>query len=274
MTIRVPEPPEKYGFLHPASVFAFMTPDGNWWQSVEHWMEHNAPPAGKATDTFLNDAVVNVLRLKFAFNHDIRKKLVETGKKEIRSGKRGRNHWLGNALMEIRKEFRSGDWAMNVPWTPFANASFEEGGQEDTVLRMAHGEGYVGVFMSSRYQVVMAEEEIEGFKGPVTHLSIKRWDKKPIRDWREMQRIKNTLCGPDREACELYPAESRLVDTANQYHLWVLPPNIRFPFGFQERLVVTDTGGALAPDAVQRPFEEAPEDGLTAAELDDRVLGS
>jgi len=51
------------------------------------------------------------------------------------------------------------------------------------------------------------------------HLSIKRLDKHPVRDWRHFQRIKNELIGEENEAVELYPAQSRLVDTTNQYHL-------------------------------------------------------
>ena len=63
------------------------------------------------------------------------------------------------------------------------------------------------------------------------HLSIKRHDRKPMNDWREMQRIKTEICGADAEAVQLYPAEERVVDTANQYHLYVLR-GTRFPFGF------------------------------------------
>lgn len=46
----------------------------------------------------------------------------------------------------------------------------------------------------------------------------------------DAQRIKNELLGDEYEACELYPAESRLVDGANQFHLWAI--NGQFPFGF------------------------------------------
>lgn len=63
------------------------------------------------------------------------------------------------------------------------------------------------------------------------HLSIKRHDKEPMNDWREMQRIKTAICGAEAEAVQLYPAESRVVDTANQYHLYVLI-GAPFPFGF------------------------------------------
>ena len=72
------------------------------------------------------------------------------------------------------------------------------------------------------------------YRGPVTHLSYHRVDRAPIRDWRHAQNIKNDICGPDSEAVELYPAEDRLVDMSNQYHLWVIPAGDRFPFGFDE----------------------------------------
>lgn len=82
-------------------------------------------------------------------------------------------------------------------------------------------------------------------------LSCKRSDRQPIADWRVMQQIKNAIVGTENEGVEIYPAESRLVDTANQYHIWVMKePGIRFPFGFQERAVKYETIG----DSVQRPF--------------------
>lgn len=77
---------------------------------------------------------------------------------------------------------------------------------------------------------------------PMKHLSIKRLDKEAIHDWRDMQRIKNELVGPECEGCELYPAESRVVDTANQYHLWVfVTPGAGFPFGFPKGVKVSES---------------------------------
>lgn len=107
------------------------------------------------------------------------------------------------------------------------------------------------VWINSRYQVNVREIPTEDGP-PMHHLSIKRRDKAVIHDWRDLQRIKNELCGPEREAVEIYPAESRLVDTSNQYHLWVLPAGERVPFGFNGRLVLEEPGG----NAVQRPFEK------------------
>lgn len=125
------------------------------------------------------------------------------------------------------------------------------------------------VWINSRYQVNVYLNEAGGNGFPAMHhLSIKRVDKEAIHDWRDLQRIKNDLIGPEHEAMELYPAETRLVDTSNQYHLWVLAdPTMRFPLGFTERFV--GDGGAGGKDkAKQRPFEKVPDDFVTEAEMD------
>lgn len=111
--------------------------------------------------------------------------------------------------------------------------------------------------INDTYQVLIKKQYNHDTPEPelqLIWLSIKRLDKQPIHDWRHLQQIKNELVGPEAEAIELYPAESRLVDTANQYHLWVIPDiTLRFPFGFGERIVCDD-----APEAAghkQRKFE-------------------
>jgi hypothetical protein len=67
------------------------------------------------------------------------------------------------------------------------------------------------------------------------HLSIRTVENDTRHDWREFQRIKNELCGPEWEAVELYPADSRAIDTSNHYHLFAFP--FRLPFGFETRYV-------------------------------------
>lgn len=74
----------------------------------------------------------------------------------------------------------------------------------------------------------------------LTHLSIKRHNRQAIRDWRHLQQIKNEICGPEREGIELFPAESRLTDQANEMHLWVFPEGVVVPVGFPDRAVSTD----------------------------------
>lgn len=75
------------------------------------------------------------------------------------------------------------------------------------------------------------------WQGCMDYLSIKRIDKKAIHDWRHLQLIKNELVSEHREAIELYPKESRLMDTANQYHLFVFPKDYTIPLGWVKRSV-------------------------------------
>lgn len=91
------------------------------------------------------------------------------------------------------------------------------------------------VFLNDQYQVSLRD------MGKMVHLSIKRLDRRQIKEWRDLQEIKNLLVGEECEAVELYPAESRKVDTSCQYHLWcVVDPNYRFPFGFVGARIVSD----------------------------------
>lgn len=99
------------------------------------------------------------------------------------------------------------------------------------------------------------------------HLSIKRRDRAAVRDWRHLQAIKNEVAGPEREGLEIFPAESRLVDGANEYHLWVLPEGERIPFGYavgavhgpedmdQLNAAMFTTAGGTAGKGRQREWE-------------------
>jgi hypothetical protein len=42
----------------------------------------------------------------------------------------------------------------------------------------------------------------------------------PWHDWVIFQQIKNELVGTEQEMVELYPAESRLLNSSHMYHLW------------------------------------------------------
>jgi len=130
---------------------------------------------------------------------------------------------------------------------------------------MPVGDDLIETWTNSRYQVIVydlvreyGEAIPEGGWPRMVHLSIRRQDRDPIRDWRDMQRIKNELCGTTTEAIELYPSEKRLVDAANQYHLYVLEPGFTFPFGYDYR-DVSDDDDWEAPDgsgdAEQRDFD-------------------
>lgn len=132
-----------------------------------------------------------------------------------------------------------------LPWTPFAEC--------DTVGGVdAKSTGHM-VYRNSIYTVWI--RKINPTKWPeMIHLSIKRNDRQVIHDWRDLQRIKNELVGPEYEAVEIYPAEERLVDSANQYHLWVLAdPKLKFPFGFTDARFVSEKSD---DGSVQRPWPD------------------
>ncbi len=111
--------------------------------------------------------------------------------------------------------------------------------------------GKTVTLVNNIYQVSVHFKTEGVWEGPI-HLAIVRRDRSPVHDWRHLQRIKNEIAGPEREAIEIYPAESRLVDTNNQFHLWVFPEGQVVPTGFTERQVTNKTCGAHK----QRPLPE------------------
>jgi hypothetical protein len=150
-----------------------------------------------------------------------------------------------------------------TPWTPFKEAALRMDVPEQA--RPHH------VFINSIYQVSVWYERSDVF-GDIAHLSIKTHDKQARHDWRELQRIKNELCGDEAEAVELYPAESRMVDTANQYHLFVFK-DYKVPLGFMERLVGDGPAENIPHTGRQRPWrtEFRPADVLSEAAMDEKV---
>ena len=144
------------------------------------------------------------------------------------------------------------------PWTPFVPMVMSEKYRQ----RMEDAEGFVpDNFINSRYQVAkFPVESSDPNLPPMVHLSICTLDRLPLHDWRDFQRIKNELVGPECEAVEIYPAESRLADSANQYHLWAfLNPGHSIPFGFTGGRFVTE---GSVDGLTQRPFPvgEKPKD--------------
>lgn len=155
------------------------------------------------------------------------------------------------------------------PWTPFERVQLTPATPAEVAEMARHaGVPYADalkadletvrdeVWVNSRYQVnVRRGNAPECGDYRMIWLSIKRRDKRPPGEerFRDFQRIKNELVGPEFEAVEIYPAESRMMDTANQYHLWVFPtPGVQIPFGFAVRAVVGESGAG----AVQKPFED------------------
>lgn len=95
------------------------------------------------------------------------------------------------------------------------------------------------VWVNEAYQVVVRYQP--GNEGVMWHLSIHTNTRYPIHDWRHLQQIKNEVCGEERWAIEVYPPESDLVDTANEFHLWVMPEGVPLGIGFTgQRFVSSD----------------------------------
>lgn len=150
--------------------------------------------------------------------------------------------------------------------TPEAHARYEALAKQDpnpqhdaafykaTYMSLLGDEHYT----NSRYHAIIRRTNADNGEGGVVemvHISVKRHDREVIHDWRDMQRIKNELLGPNCEAVELYPATDREVDTANQYHMWgVNDPNFRWPVGWNEGRQTLD-GSDVMDGVGQRPFE-------------------
>lgn len=147
------------------------------------------------------------------------------------------------------------------PWTPWVKL---DPPSNDTYI--GDQEAPAATYANSRYRVAIWQDgDPQHPMGEWLHLSIKDHDRSARHDWRDFQRIKNELVGPEFEAIEIYPAESRLVDTCNQYHLYVFR-TWKPPMGFKSRLVADGRSG-FAPNAEQRPFEVRPVDCLNGDEL-------
>lgn len=133
------------------------------------------------------------------------------------------------------------------PWKPFVSLGLP---QKYLGTDLYKGARYLS---NGTYHVL----EIVNYARGITWLSIKRMDKQHIHDWRHLQRIKNAICGPEREGFVVYPAESRLNDTANHYHMWVLGEHMLIPVGYTERAVVDgDVPGNPFKSVGQRPLPE------------------
>jgi hypothetical protein len=157
----------------------------------------------------------------------------------------------------------------NPPWTPFEHATVEpEQIADSEIVRIASifnmtpeavREVYKDItndyiVLNSIYQVNIRKWDAPGFP-PLFHLSIKRRDKDRVgkERYRDFLRIKNELVGEEHEGVELYPAMSRNVDTANQYHLWVLADGgVRWPFGWTTGAMTNETLG----NARQHPHDQ------------------
>ncbi len=112
------------------------------------------------------------------------------------------------------------------------------------------GEPSTEIWENARYEVTVRRHNTGwpladlGSGRPWVQIGISAKDGTPRHDWREFQLIKNQICGPEWEAIELYPAESRLLDPSNYYILWCAQC---IPIGLNDGRVVVGPDKAVAP---------------------------
>jgi len=95
------------------------------------------------------------------------------------------------------------------------------------------------IYLNDQYQVNV--RKVESPFGDLFWLSIKRLDKKSIHSWEDLQEIKNLIIGPENEGVELYPAETRRVIAAEQYHMFVIADKTKWwPLGFADSGVLDE----------------------------------
>ena len=129
--------------------------------------------------------------------------------------------------------------SLDVPWGCWRNNRYQvtlyrmhPGTDKFRMALVLRGPEDIGVTVTKDGELVPV---------PCAQLSIKRIDRRVVTQWRDLQRIKDEIAGTDCEAVQLFPSSSRLVDQANQYHLWVMPPKLAFPVGmFGGKLLDTD----------------------------------
>lgn len=93
---------------------------------------------------------------------------------------------------------------------------------------------------------------------PWVYIGIAAVDGAARHDWRDMQKIKNQICGPEWEAVEVFPAESRLIDPSNYYLLFCAP---KIPIGRFTSRQIADPSNSLAPQRGWAPGEQPRDSG-------------
>lgn len=149
----------------------------------------------------------------------------------------------------------------NPPWVSMWRLDPTPPHMIDAHRRIIGDTHEIEVWTNGEYEVIVGV-----FDSETKHLSVKRMDRAPIRNWRHLQQIKNEICGLEWEAVELFPAESRLADNANQYHLWAMAD--KFPIGFPEGMVTDDTQTVAFNEADHSGRQEPWQPGLTTGRND------
>jgi hypothetical protein len=126
------------------------------------------------------------------------------------------------AAAEQTRRRRSGAWQ---EWTSRAVAKGEVGsGAWLSEIHTAYQNGAYAVLVRT----------IPSGWGRIEHASIHTLTGGDI-SWRDKQRIKNEIFGEHALAVEVFPPQAELIDSADAFHLWILPEGFRLPFSLDEK---------------------------------------
>ena len=130
---------------------------------------------------------------------------------------------------EHREKLRAASFAA-IPWRPLEFQLPDPMPDEDGTP--------VGTWVNEKYVVLVSvpHRQPKGWP-PILWLSLRRQDRAPVTDWRDVQRIKDEIAGCGSEGVQLFPSQHRMVDVSNQYAIFSIAPGSVFPFGWTERAV-------------------------------------
>ncbi len=153
------------------------------------------------------------------------------------------------------RELTQSKTVMTISRADFRKQIIAAGGTKKEADKMYREAAHQETHVNEEYVVQIDRDCNHGFgesvPGGMFELSVRRQNREPIMDWRHLQQIKNQLIGEENEMVQLFPAESRLRDSANQYWFYGFnDPKVRFPFGMFGRVV--NDGGDFGK-AKQRP---------------------
>lgn len=89
-------------------------------------------------------------------------------------------------------------------------------------------------------------------------LQICNHDQSAHHDWRDFQRIKSELLGPEWWGFEVYPAESELIDPSNAFYLWCAESLVFRARYFGHTRWTQRPEQAIAPQRAFEPGENRP----------------
>jgi hypothetical protein len=83
--------------------------------------------------------------------------------------------------------------------------------------------GLTRAFRNNRY-IVQVHDYAETTVGYAIRAMIQSLTGEPVRNWEDLQRVKNECFGAETVAIEYYPAQSDLRNAHNIYWLWIYEP--------------------------------------------------